>query len=72
MEAVRASGLEVWGVVLNDGVGMQEDQAREHNYLDLQRLLSDERVYRMSRLQSLSRDSLARAGEVLRKSGKTA
>jgi len=72
VEAVRASGLEVWGVVLNDGVGAQDDQAREHNYRDLQRLLADEQVYRMPRLQSLSRDSLARAGEVLRKSGKTA
>ena len=66
VEAVRAAGLQVWGVVLNDGVGTAQDEAREHNYSDLQRFLPDLPVLRMPRLTQLTRDQLAQAGAALR------
>ncbi|MEE2750806.1 MAG: dethiobiotin synthase [Myxococcota bacterium] len=62
VEAVRDSGLKVWGVVLNDGVGTSEDEARAHNYSDLQRFLPDYPIVRMPRIQQLTREQLAQAG----------
>ena len=67
VQAVRQSGLEVCGIVLNQGTpdAPGEEAARQRNLDDLQ-LLLDLPVGTLDRLSACSREELARAGTALR------